>query len=297
MNSSKKTDAEFAQLWESNISGIELYRAQLSRHRFGKHFHESYTIGINLSGQGCFQQGGQTHLAVPGSFNLTNPGTVHTGAVLPQTHWSFCDLYLSLSIVEKVLTQLEWQGQLPAFREPVVVDRSLQAQLHQLFHVLSHPTALLEQESLLLEALSQLFLRHADGGHKPQLPLQDLCIPAPRPESKAVAQVREYLEAHYTESVAIDTLANLVGLSPYYLIRSFQQQVGLPPHAYQKQWQILQAKRSLRSDKPLSEIALENGFYDQSHLNRSFKQTFGITPGQYRKSNFVQDWQGAALIV
>ncbi len=276
----KHPDREFARLWESSIPGIELYHAHLSRHRFGKHFHESYTIGMNLSGQGCFQHGGQTHIASPGSFHLINPGTVHTGAVLPQTHWSFCDLYLSLSIVETVLTQLEWQGQMPAFREPVVADRSLQTVFYQLFHALSQPASLLEQQSLLLKALSQLFLRYASCRDR---------ISLPQPESKAVAQVRAYLEAHYAESVSIDTLANLVGLSPYYLIRSFQQQVGLPPHAYQKHWQLMQAKRSLRSEKPLAEIALESGFYDQSHLNRSFKQTFGITPGQYRKSNFVQE--------
>jgi AraC-like DNA-binding protein len=283
-----KPDIEFARLWESSIPGIELYRAHLSRHRFGKHFHESYTIGLNLSGQGCFQQGGQTHLAVPSSFHLINPGTVHTGEVLPQTHWSFCDLYLSLPIVETVLAQMEWHGQFPAFRQPVVIDRSLQARFYRLFHALSEPASLLEQQSLLLEALSQLFLRHAFCRDR---------LLAPKPESNAVAQVRAYLEAHYAESVSIDALANLVRLSPFYLIRSFQQQVSLPPHAYQRHWQLIQAKRSLCTEKSLAEIALENGFYDQSHLNRSFKQTFGITPGQYRKSNFVQDREVAALIV
>lgn len=280
MTLNQTPNQEFAQLWESVIPGIELYRANLARHRFGKHFHESYTIGVNLSGQGNFQHQGQTYIAYPGSFHLINPGTVHTGEVPPQMHWNFYDLYLSLPIVEAVLTQLEWQSPPPAFREPVVTDRSLQILFHRLFHALSQPASLLEQQSLLLEALSQLFLRHADRRDR-------LCIP--RPESKAVSQVRAYLEAHYAESLSIDTLANLVGLSPFYLIRSFQQQVGLPPHAYQRQWQILQAKRSLRSRKPLAEIALEHGFYDQSHLNRSFKQVFGITPGQYRKSNFVQD--------
>ncbi|MBW4547780.1 MAG: hypothetical protein KME25_25545 [Symplocastrum torsivum CPER-KK1] len=33
---------------------------------------------------------------------------------------------------------------------------------------------------------------------------------------------------------------------------------------------------------------MENGFYDQSHLNRSFRRACRITPGQYQKSNFIQ---------
>ncbi|HEY9645506.1 MAG TPA: AraC family transcriptional regulator, partial [Chroococcidiopsis sp.] len=98
--------------------------------------------------------------------------------------------------------------------------------------------------------------------------------------------VRAYLEAHYAEPVSIDHLATLAGLSPYYLIRSFRQQVGLSPHSYQLQWQLRQAKRSLHSPAPLSDIAIATGFYDQSHLNRHFKRAFGITPGQYRQGQY-----------
>jgi AraC-like DNA-binding protein len=52
---------------------------------------------------------------------------------------------------------------------------------------------------------------------------------AARAQSSAIAQAQTYLKAHYTESISIETLAQQVGLSPYYLIRSFRQQVGLPP--------------------------------------------------------------------
>jgi len=96
------------------------------------------------------------------------------------------------------------------------------------------------------------------------------------------------LEAHYAENISIDTLAQLTRLSPYYLIRSFHQQVGLPPHRYQRHWQLVQAKRSLQTTTPLAEIAIRHEFYDQSHLTRSFKRAFGVTPGQYQKSNSVQ---------
>lgn len=131
-----------------------------------------------------------------------------------------------------------------------------------------------------LGVLSQLFLRHAE----PHSYLRSA-----KPETKAIALIRAYLEAHYAENVSIDALAQLVGLSPYYLIRSFHRQVGLPPHGYQRHWQLLQAKRALRTSKPLSEVAIEHGFYDQSHLTRHFKRAFGVTPGQYRESNSVQD--------
>lgn len=277
----KFAKSEFAKLWRPNLpgidsSGIELFSAQLFRHAFSKHMHEEYTIGLNHAGQGGFTHRGETWRSYPGSFNLINPGELHTGQVASDAGWTFCNLYISVPRVKQILTQLEWtSGSLPYFSQPVVCDRSLQTSFHKLFQALSYPTPQLEQQTLLLEVLSQLFLNHTKPRH---------ALRSPQPETKAVSLIRAYLEAHYAEEVSIATLAQQAGLSPYYLIRSFHQQVGVPPHGYQRHWQLLQAKRSLRTSQPLAEIALEHGFYDQSHLNRSFKRAFGITPGQYQRA-------------
>ncbi|MBD2461504.1 AraC family transcriptional regulator [Oscillatoria sp. FACHB-1407] len=278
---------DFAELWQPNISGIELFSAHIVRHAFAKHFHETYTIGMNDAGLGEFWYRGQTCCAVPNSFNLINPGEVHTGQAASNQGWTFRNIYISTAQVHHILTQLEWCDRpLPAFIAPIVWDQSLRSHFHRLFVALSQPTSHLTRESLLLEAFSQLLLRHTQS---------HLALRSPKPETKAIAIVRDYLETHYAESVSIDVLAKLAGLSPYYLIRTFHQQVGLPPHRYQRHWQLLQAKRSLCSTKSLSEIAVEHGFYDQSHLNRLFKQAFGITPGQYQKRNSVQYESEVAL--
>ena len=276
----KNTQLEFARLWEPGLPGIELFEAQFFHHRFNKHFHEAYTIGLNEAGQGCCRHHGGDCVYNPGSFNLINPGDIHTGQVASTDGWTFRNIYISLPLIEQTLTQLEWPGRgIPYFKEPILWEPSLRPIFYQLFNALIEPTAQLAQQSLLLELLSRLFSVHAE---------QRFNLSPPLSESKSVARVRAYLEAHYSENVSIDHLAQLVNLSPYYLIRSFRQQVGCPPHQYQRHWQLLQVKRALRTPNPLSDIAVEHGFYDQSHLNRSFKRTFGVTPGQYQKSNSVQ---------
>lgn len=272
---------EFFRLWQPRVAGIELYSAHLYHHTFAKHMHEAYTIGFNHSGLGGFFYRGGNHYAYSGSFNLIHPGEVHTGQVQAEAGWGFRNLYISVPKMEHILAQLEWSG-LPYFAiaSDTRTDAVGQALFNRLFVALSQPTLQLERDSLLLELMAYLIDRYGDR----QRHWQRL-----EPKSSAIAQVQTYLKTHYAEPISLDTLAQQVGLSPFYLIRSFRQQVGLPPHSYQRHWQLVQAKRSLHSDQPIADIAIAHGFCDQSHLNRAFKKTFGVTPGQYRQGNLIQD--------
>lgn len=183
--------------------------------------------------------------------------------------------------MEQALTQLEYPtSRVPYFKDMIFWRPSLRPHFYRLFRALNAPTSPLAPRVMLLDLVSALFATQTGDLWKPR---------APRPESKAVAHVRAYLEAHCTESTSLENLAGLVNLSPYYLIRCFRQQIGCSPHLYQRHWQLLQVKQRLQTAEPLAEIAINCGFYDQSHLNRAFKRTFGVTPGQYRQDNFVQD--------
>lgn len=275
-------EPEFTRLWTPpDTVGVELFKARLFRHTFGKHMHEAYTIGLNEGGQGAFLYRGETWRTSPGVLVLLNPGEVHTGQPVAKAGWIYRDIYLDFSLVEELLAQLAWPGQgLPYFPEAVVQDELLYRILSRLFQALNRAAPRLERDSLLLWAVSTLITRHADEHH----PLRP-----GRQEPAAVALVRAYLEVHYSEEISIGELAGLAGLSPYYLIRSFQQQLGLPPHGYQRHLRLLKAKQALHTATPLAEVALAHGFYDQSHLNRHFKRAFGVTPGHYRQSNSIQD--------
>ena len=88
-----------------------------------------------------------------------------------------------------------------------------------------------------------------------------------------------------SESMDLAELAAIAGLSVYHFARAFKQTAGVPPHHYLVHRRIERAQEMLaRSGLPLSEIALAVGFSDQSHLARHFRQTLGVTPGQFRWS-------------
>ena len=273
---------ESACLWQPPLSGLELFEATLFSQQFGKHFHAAYTIGVNERGLGCCLLRGENQQHYPGSVKLLNPGEVHTGqAVSAAVGWSFRNIYIDLAAIEQALAQFDYSRPgIPYFKETIVWEPELRSRFYALFQALTSPPSPLQQQSLLLELLAQIFLR-CDSSW--------VDFKTPGAESKAVAIVRAYLEAHYAERVTLDELAQLVNLNPYYLIRCFRQQVGCPPHQYQQQWQLWQAKQALQTPDSIAVIAIAHGFYDQSHLTRAFKQAFGVTPGQYQKVNSVQD--------
>ena len=101
----------------------------------------------------------------------------------------------------------------------------------------------------------------------------------------AMRRVREHVEAHLSESMDLAELAAIAGLSVYHFARAFKQSAGVTPHHYLVHRRIERAQDMLaRSGLPLSQIALAAGFSGQSHLERHFRQTLGMTPGQFRWS-------------
>jgi AraC-like DNA-binding protein len=121
--------------------------------------------------------------------------------------------------------------------------------------------------------------------------LASLGQPAPTPQARgglppgAIRRVREYVEAHLSESMDLAELAGIAGLSVFHFARQFKQSAGVTPHHYLVQRRVERAQDMLsRTDLSLSEIALAAGFSDQSHLARHFRQMLGTTPGEFRWS-------------
>jgi AraC-like DNA-binding protein len=91
--------------------------------------------------------------------------------------------------------------------------------------------------------------------------------------------------------VPVAALAGELGWSRKRLVARFQEQVGLPPKAVARLLRFEHARElGARPDRPSwAEIALECGYYDQSHLINEFRAVTGRTP-----VTFFQDTAAAA---
>ncbi len=82
----------------------------------------------------------------------------------------------------------------------------------------------------------------------------------------------------------INSLVKSSGISAKTFIQVFKSNVQVSPLKFLHYKAISNSVKSLKNpDIPIVQIALENGFYDQSHYNRVFKSFFKITPGAYRR--------------
>jgi AraC-like DNA-binding protein len=102
---------------------------------------------------------------------------------------------------------------------------------------------------------------------------------------RALQRIREYIEAHLTDNIKLETLAVMARLSKWHFARAFKQSMGSPPHFYLIQRRLQRAQELLtESDLSLAQISLRSGFSDQSHFSRRFRMFFGVTPRSFRWS-------------
>lgn len=105
------------------------------------------------------------------------------------------------------------------------------------------------------------------------------------PEDYArIAKALDLVQQRHRERLAVGDLARAAGLSISQLQREFIRLLGMSPTEYITKVRVLLARRALeRGDQAVGVIALDLGFYDQSHFTRVFRQQTGLTPLAYRQ--------------
>lgn len=98
-------------------------------------------------------------------------------------------------------------------------------------------------------------------------------------------RVEEMVHARFLEGLRIDDLADEAGVHPAHVARVFRARYGVPVGTFVRQLRLEWATDQLVStEKPLSSIAYQAGFADQSHFTRAFRRGTGVPPGRYRET-------------
>lgn len=266
-------DREWTQVWHNHLLGVELLNAFYVHHAYPRHSHDYYVICVIERGVQSFTHRGRKHITPPGGLILINPGMVHTGEAADDHGFEMRSIYPTASHMQTAAFELTGRQQAtPFFAEVRVDNRSTRDSVRALHRAVAQGAGALECESRFTWTLAQLIKQYADIRYDEERLGR---------EQNAVQRARRYIDECYAEGISLTELSDYVSLSPYYLLRVFRTEMGMPPYAYLESVRIRHAQRMIEEGKPLVEVAAEVGFSSQSHLTNRFKKIIGATPGQY----------------
>jgi AraC-like DNA-binding protein len=253
----------------ARLPGLELVRASYHCRAFPVHSHEEYVVGVTTAGAERLEIRDQRLIARAGDFILLEPGEAHSNRTVGDGGLTYAVFYIPADMVTGSFGQVRFPrnvvaGGLLARRWAELHRRMMSAEKR------GGGKEGGELEGGFFDQLADVLDRVGSRG------------PVARPlERGRVARAREYLDACFAEPLSLVALAQMVGLSPYHLLRTFRDQVGITPGAYQIQRRVLEARRRLRDGAAIADTAADLGFADQSHLSRHFQRIMGTSPGRY----------------
>ncbi|SFU77736.1 helix-turn-helix domain-containing protein [Halomonas korlensis] len=99
-----------------------------------------------------------------------------------------------------------------------------------------------------------------------------------------IRRIEAHIDAHLDETIHVRDLAAVTRLSLGHFAHAFKQTYGIPPLAHVTRRRLARAcERMLNGDEPLSRIAQDCGFCDQSHFTRHFHRALGMAPQRWRR--------------
>lgn len=256
---------EYFQSESFNVMEIKTCSNDL--HAYKSHVHRELSLGFIERGATLLEVGSREYCLRAGDAILISPLVSHKCQPLDLHNWAFTMMYIRENFAREFLEHFSELGAIGILKlRPEQFRR-----VRDLVVFLKSCKGRFDREVALGEVLSDM--------------AEAAWISISLEDRKRIHEIREYLEAHYLDSLNLQDLEERFCLGKFTIIRGFKEVCNTTPNAFQLQLRVEHAKRLLaESEEGLSAIALASGFYDQAYFSREFKRSYGVTPLQYRQS-------------
>jgi AraC-like DNA-binding protein len=250
----------------SAADGIECLEAHLHGQAYAPHRHDTYAIGVTLSGHQTFRFRGEQWHCLPGQCHILHPDETHDGAAANDAGFAYRIIYIDPALVQAALGGRA----LPFVAEPVVDRSGLPEECAaDIWGFDSELDDMARTELVVAVARLLLVASSKSAARSGVLALDRL------------SRVRDAIAASPMERHTTDALEDLCGLDRWTLARQFRAAFGTSPSRYRTMRQLDRVRRMLKSGASLAEASIDAGFADQSHMSRHFKKAYGLTPGAW----------------
>lgn len=250
----------------SILDGVEIKSATFINKNFPLHFHKDWSLTYIEFGNENISFNNSDFILNKNALVLIPPYSLHKNWGNKNNAWTYKALYINNDVIKSISSKIN-------------IDYSYLTSFPYFITYCSNQFKI--NEISIFKFLECLFL---DTLNNSKLDNNRKC------DLKHFDDILNYLSINYNKPITLDTLEKEFKINKYKLQKSFKKNIGITPLEYQNAIRIENSKQLFYTDTPLVEVALESGFYDQSHFTHSFKKYVGITPGAYKKSvNILQD--------
>jgi AraC-like DNA-binding protein len=245
--------------------GIERLEARFLGRAFAPHRHDTYAVGVTLSGIQAFCYRGALRRCLPGQCHILHPDELHDGVAGSEVGFAYRIAYVDPALVQQALGG----APLPFVADPVLDLTSPQRILLRLAWEMQAPLDEAGQADAVVAVADVLAAASGAAPRPGTLPL------------RALWDVRDRLAADPASWPSAAALERLSGLDRWTLARGFRAAFGTSPSRFRTMRQLDRARGLIARGAPLADAAAGAGFADQSHLSRQFKRAYGLTPGRW----------------
>ncbi|WP_077613199.1 AraC family transcriptional regulator [Clostridium sp. Marseille-P2415] len=239
-----------------------------ARHFFGPAIRKHYLMHVVLKGKGIYRAGEEEYVLKAGDAFLIKPQEVTYYEADEEDPWEYAWAAFAGNEAERLL--LEYRQDEKGYIYRFGKEDGWQTVLIRLV------TAFQSGAHNMDEMVGYLYLLFS------RLPKNQR--EAGEYEQSYLSRAEGYMHHNYSYPIQISDVAGYVGIDRTYLYKLFMKYKGISPKHYLTSYRIMEAKRLLEdTGLSITETGLSCGFHDASVFCKSFLQTEGESPLQYRK--------------
>lgn len=242
------------------------------------HYHEFCKILLLISGGGGYFIDGQRYLLQSGDIVLLGSRSIHRPELDTGAPYERIIIYISPEYLQRSSTaDCDLLSIFSGDHSPVLrLQDSRKRRLFQLAASLEQDLAREDFGREILSGAGLLRLLVEIGRNRRQ---DDAFGPSPvMPKNDRIREILRYIEAHLTEDLDIEELAQTFFISKYHMMRQFRQETGTTIHLYVTQKRLMLAKSYIDSGMRATEACYRCGFRSYSSFTRACAKHFGTTP-------------------
>jgi len=240
---------------------------------FAKHSHATFSLCMIGTGKISILYHPDTHTVLhPGELAIFHPDQVHLTQNLTASALPYYNLHINKEWVLAIQQELFDTEVLLPTSTHIIQEAHYATALKKIISQINQETSSpAETEERVITLLKKLFLQYTDTRHHTE-------------EERLFEEIKQFILEHIDQEISAASIAAHTGYSTAHISRRFKQRFGLTLQAFLIDQRIHHAKALILKESHLSlaQIALEAGFYDQSHFIKNFKKAYAISPNAYK---------------